>query len=74
MNLLRGFKMRLNKTRHSPALPELAELSFSGTDFSGEPALEEMLSDPVIKSLMKRDNVSSGDIVCLIARTERAAA
>ena len=43
-------------------------------DLSGEPRLDDMLRDPVIKLLMARDGISRDDIEILAAERRREAA
>ena len=74
MNLLNGFKMRSENKGQAFALRELNDLSFSGSDLSGEPGLAEMLADPVILSLMLRDGVRPDDVDRLFKMKQKIAA
>jgi hypothetical protein len=74
MNLLKGFAMRSDKARHTQSSDTLGRASLSRAGLSGELTLEEMLSDPVIKSMMQRDHVSSAEIIRIVRRQNRAAA
>ena len=74
MNLLKGFTMHSDKTRQEPASPDMDKPASPGSDLSGEPTLEEILSDPVVRSIMDKDHVSSDDLVRIVTRQDRAAA
>jgi len=39
---------------------------------SGEPSLQEMLSDEVVQAVMRRDGVRRDDLLALIRRVQRA--
>ena len=74
MKLLNGFKMRSENCGRDFVLRELNELSFSGSDLSGEPGLSEMLADPVVLSLMLRDGVRADEIDSLFKTKQDIAA
>ena len=74
MNLLKGFTMHSARTRHEPVFSDIETLAFADSDLSGEPTLEEILSDPVIRSIMDKDQVSPAEIVRIVSRQERTAA
>ena len=70
MSLLTGFKMRSESNERGYFLQELNNLSFAGSDLSGEPGLAEMLVDPVVLSVMHRDGVGA-DEGCNLFRMKR---
>ncbi len=74
MNLLTGFKMRSESIARGYSLPELNDLSFAGSDLSGEPGLAEMLADPVVMSLMHRDGVHTDEVSNLFRMKRKIAA
>jgi len=74
MNLLKGFTMRSDRMRHEPATQEIGQFEFRGSDLSGEMTLEDMLADPVVRSLMKRDEVTPAEIVRVVSAGHRAPA
>ena len=74
MNLLKGFKMRSENNGRDFALRELHDLSFSGSDLSGEPGLAEMLADPIVLSLMLRDGVHADEVDLLFKMKQKIAA
>ncbi len=70
MNLLKGFLTQADQQPVSSAI----ELELPQADLSGEPSLMDMLSDPVMLSMMERDDVSRADIIRLFRHRERVAA
>jgi hypothetical protein len=74
MNPLRGFMMRSGKNEMSRMSLDHERRYQPDADLSGEPTLEEMLSDPVVMSMMRRDGVSRMDIIQVFDRWERKAA
>jgi hypothetical protein len=74
MNLLKGFSMHSDKMRQEPASPDMDKLALPDSDLSGEPTLEEILSDPVVRSIMDKDHVSSAELVRIVTRQDRTAA
>lgn len=74
MNLLSGFKSRSADNERVYVLQELNQLSFAGTSLSGEPRLSDMLDDPVVLSLMRRDGVRADDVAGLVRMKEDIAA
>jgi hypothetical protein len=74
MNLLKGFTMHSDKTRQEPEFRDIETLAFPDSDLSGEPTLDEILSDPVVRSIMDKDHVSSAEIVRIVTRQNRTAA
>jgi hypothetical protein len=42
----------------------------SKTDFSFEPALDEMLDDPVVRAVMDRDGIGREEILDLVAAVQ----
>ena len=77
MNLFNGFRIRPKKSLSDTqdyALRELNELSFAGSDLSGEPELEDMLVDPVVLSLMLRDRIHADEIARLMRHQKKRAA
>ena len=73
MKLLDGFKS-LSESGGRYTLLELNDLSFSGSDLSGEPGLSDMLADPVILSLMIRDGIRADEIDRLFNEKKEMAA
>ena len=49
-----------------PVATLLRGQSESNRGLYGEPSLEELLSDPIVQSLMKRDGVKASDIANLM--------
>ena len=74
MNLFKGFRMRPEKSRRKSTLDMLDRFARRDSDFFGELTLEEILSDPVTRSMMARDHVDPAEIVGMFRRDDQQAA
>ena len=74
MNLFKAFRMRSVNPRQTIPLDALDRLASADVGFTGELTLQEILSDPVTRSIMARDRVKSADIVRMFRAHEREAA
>ena len=62
MSVMNGFTVRSEEEGRGFTLPELNNLSFSGRNLSGEPVLRDMLIDPVVRAMMRRDGVRAEEV------------
>lgn len=74
MNLLKAFRMRSVNSRQSIPLDALDRIASADIGFTGELTLQEILSDPVTRSVMARDHVNSADILRMFRAHEQEAA
>jgi transcriptional regulator GlxA family with amidase domain len=74
MNLFKAFRVRSGKTRQTIPLDALDQFASEDIGFTGELTLQEILSDPVTRSMMARDQVSPADIERMFRAHDRAAA
>jgi hypothetical protein len=74
MNLFKAFRVRSGNTRQSIPLDALERFAPADAGFKGELTLQEILSDPVTRSMMARDQVSPADIERMFRAHDRAAA
>jgi hypothetical protein len=74
MNLFKGFRMRSEKSRQDLPMDVLDRFASSDSEFIGELTLEEILADPVTRSMMARDRVDPADIVGMFRIHEQQAA
>ncbi len=64
--------MQRHATMRSDPAPETSGRDRRVLDFDGEPSLEEMLDDPVIRAVMDQDGVERREIVDLVASIQAA--
>lgn len=50
----------------------MASYNYPDTDLLGEPSLEEMLAEPIIQLVMKRDGIDESDMRGHLDRAQRA--